>query len=128
MKGSGNDGNRYTAFKCQVRTSVLPLVILITSSYNLVGTFIPTWRRNIMTQNDSVWSSTSGSLSYIKLPPSSFSFEAKILYLYYTQFAKWNQWQASDTLSSRWLNSLSQHSVHQVSRLLFLGLTWWCSG
>lgn len=58
-----------------------PLVILMTSSCSWVGTLIPTWRRNTTTtQKDCVWSSTSGSLSYIKLPPALSSFAARSLY------------------------------------------------
>lgn len=84
FKGSGNnDRNRYTASKWQ---RYVPPCRLWPSGHSddiplhWVGTLIPAWRRNTTaTQNDCVWSSTSGSLFYIKLPPALSSFAARSL-------------------------------------------------
>lgn len=89
----------WKAQETMTETNMLPLRGRATS-YNWIGTFVPTWSSNVMAQNDCVWSTTSGSLSYIKLPPSSSSFEGRILY--YTQYAKWNRWQAPDSHSPCW--------------------------
>lgn len=122
FKGSGNnDRNRYTASKWQ---RYVPPCRLWPSGHSddiplhWVGTLIPAWRRNTTaTQNDCVWSSTSGSLFYIKLPPALSSFAARSLYN--TGIIPSLQIRTSGRLLtvSYLADSLRYYSVHQVNRL-----------